>query len=301
MQPDTERNERGSNEPLALQKVNELRSVVSDDSDLAEMVDTLATLLVLKQDMAEPMYGAKVTFYEKPDGERVDIDFAEYKEHVDNGDLLPDDPEEAWEIRTDTDNEVFDCRDDAPWYVRWRRLDGDNDTRIPDGEIEHRFTRYMQWSGVEELDEEDVPAEIREAEEHAAKCRIASERDGEEWTIYRVGSGDDRRTVYKRDKLVPCEEHVGRRAIVVEPHVADQPTGTDFWDPNREEYTTPEDYPMGTVNLVVPSDPDDEFGRDYTNEMAVETSVMPADSEPGETPAGHVYTPGWEPVAEEEE
>jgi len=284
-----------SNEPLALQKVNELRSVVSDQSDMAEMVDTLATLLVLRQDMTNPMLGAKVTFWEKPEGEWVDIDYETYREHHENADVLPDDPEEIYSEsertgRMSRDDEEGLIREGEPWWLRWRRIDGDRNSTIPDGTHEHEFTQYKQWSGQEELDGSDVPDEILEADGVGEKQSVAEERAGEEWTIYRSGTGDERSTTYKADRLVHCSEFVGRRAIVIEASIAEQPNDTEFWDPNRQEYTTPEDYPMGTVNVTLPEDPENVLGEDYVHEMRIETSVVPADGDPG----SHSYTPGWD-------
>lgn len=271
---------------LALQKLNEVRDVVGDDSDVAELVDTLATLLVLKQDATNPMFGAQVTFYEQPEGEWVDIDWEKFRDllEAEVGESVPTDPEDAWELRTGDDG--FGWHGNAPWWLRWRR-DTDNHKDVPEGEIRHRTQRYHEWTGKQELDRERVPDEVLEQESVGLMQETANERDDlAEWTIY--GVGDEKR--FKVNRLVPATDLLERRAIVVEPHIAEQPSNTEFWDPNREEYTTPDDYPMGTVNLVVPDDKSDEFGQDYTYEMRVKTSVMPADGEP----EPHEYTPGWE-------
>ena len=59
----------------AIEKLNELKETV--DGDLEEMVDNLATLVMLRQDMSYPMLGAKITLYRRPpsvdynDAERV--------------------------------------------------------------------------------------------------------------------------------------------------------------------------------------------------------------------------------------
>lgn len=49
---------------LALQKLNELREVAP--TEVEELIDGLATLLVLRQDMSNPMLGAKVTVWLRP-------------------------------------------------------------------------------------------------------------------------------------------------------------------------------------------------------------------------------------------
>lgn len=280
------------NEPLALQKVNELRQTLPDDSELAEMVDTFATLLVLRQDVTNPMLGAKVTLYQKPPGEWVDIDYAEYREHHPNGGSLPDDPEDVYYENERTGRMTSGSdgpKSESPWWLRWRRVDGDRNKTLPDGEVEHRFTRYLQWDHEKpvEVDCADVPDEIL-SESGGAMNEVADARDREEWMIYGVG-GDKR---FKRRRLVPCEEYVGRRALVIEASIAEQPGDTTFWDPNREEYTSPDDYPMGTVNVVVPSDPWKVLGEDYVSDLTIETSVTPADGGTN----GHVYTPGWDDV-----
>jgi hypothetical protein len=257
---------------LALQKLNDLRDVVEDDGEIAELVDTLATLMVLKQDMTNPMYGAKVTYYEKPDGEFREIPWEEFR------DLAPmelaDDPEEA-----DQQLDGREWHNKKPWYLRWLRRTDD------DGDPYHITQRYHKWTGKEELPEDEVPDEILGADGVGAMQEVADDRDMEEWMIYKMSDGPE----FRVNRLVPCTELKPRRAIVVEPHVADQPSGTDFWDPNRGEYTTPDDYPMGTVNLVVPED-GDSFVEDYTYKMNVETSVTPAHGEP----VPNEYTPGWE-------
>lgn len=277
---------------LALQKLNELREVVGEEGELAEMVDMLATTVMLKQDVSNPMFGAQVMFYEKPDGEWVDIDYDTYRELVPFD--LPDDPERAWPKRTDGSIDFYDAE---PWWLRWRRLDGDNDKRVPDGEIEHRFGRYMKYGEKRKVERGDVPDPL-DPEENTLEEDVAHAREMEEarslgdqwfgeWMIYEKDVRE-----YRFTPLEPADDFVSRRAIVIEPHIAEQPAGTEFWDPNRQEYTTPEEYPMGTVNVVIPDDPDKEFGRDYTYDMRVETSVTPADGEPG----AHEYTPGWDEV-----
>lgn len=178
---------------LALKKVQELRETV--DGDLAELVDSLATILLLRQNIQYPMLGAKVTLHLPPEGEWVECSKSEH-------DKLP-----TWRQRT---------------------------------------------SG----------------------------------TI----SGDP---VYK--KLQPSEdqditEHgtVTRRALVFDAGVREAPDGT-YWDPNKKEYKQPDDYPMGTVNVIIPDDENRQYGEDYTMDVNVYTSIVPAESEP----TSHSYTPGW--------
>lgn len=179
----------------ALQKLNELRSVV--DGDVAEMVDTLATVIILQQDISNPMYGAKITLYLRPpteDNKRVD-------------------PEDA-----------PDPQDDE-WSWQWRKAGGKND------EPRYWFTPKKN--------EDDL-------------------------------------------------DIIERKAIVFEPEVSD--AGYDeMWDPNREEYVTPNEYPMGTVNCVVPASQDRSFADDYVYDVDIHTSIYPADGEP----SPHSYTPGW--------
>lgn len=119
-----------------------------------------------------------------------------------------------------------------------------------------------------------------------------------------VMEADEEDIVYT--KFVPEEgqditEHgtITRRAIVFEADVSNAPSG-DYWDPNEQEYKSPDDYPMGTVNVIVPegevnsgysdepSSPK-EFSEHYVYDVSVYTSITPADGDP----STHTYTPGW--------
>lgn len=84
-------------------------------------------------------------------------------------------------------------------------------------------------------------------------------------------------------------ELVGHKAIVFEPGVGEAPPGR-YWDPNREEPATPEDYPTGTVNVVRAPDGEDMVG-DYLDDVVVQTSITPA-ADP-KNPQKYTYTPGW--------
>lgn len=195
---------------MAMAKLNELREVAPEEVE--DVIDGLATLLVLRQDVSNPMFGAKVTLHLRPETERHRCPADDIPEDIDNWQIGPrsDDPEN-W-------------RDwDYPW------LDGE-----PDEEPE----------GV---------------------------------AIVKV----------KSDPEAP--DIVNRRALVFDPTIAEADGDVAYWDPNREEYTTPDEYPLGTVNVVVAGEPDREFERDYTSDVEVHTSVVPADGEP----TAHTYTPGW--------
>lgn len=188
----------------AISKLNELRGIV--DGETEELVDSLANIILLKQDLSNPMYGAKVTLHQKPEGEYVECS----KEEHDN-------------------------------VEKWKRI----------AIAEDEGTTYKKL----------VP------------------EDGQDITEYGT---------------------VTRRAIVFEGDVSDAPRG-EYWDPNREEYTTPEDYPMGTVNVIVPNGENNtgysdepttpkEFAQDYVYDVDVHTSVVPADGDP----SWCQYTPGWD-------
>jgi len=190
-------------EELALQKVQELREVVEGD-EVGELVDTLATMLILRQDMTDPMYGAKVTYYDMPEGEWVEVDKSEFV------------GEDRWNYRHDTT--------EGKWKDDW-----------PDERVEHTYMKYV-------------------------------DDDGE---------------------LI--EELHSRNAIVIEADVAGDGDEV-YWDPNRGEYKTPADYPMGTVNVVVPDSEGSEFSEDYVYDVQVQTSVVPQK----ENPHPYSYTPGWD-------
>lgn len=107
-----------------------------------------------------------------------------------------------------------------------------------------------------------------------------------------VDSRDDEDLRYWfREKTDPdAPDLLTHRAIVYEPFVAEAPEG-EYWDPERGEYRTPDDYPMGTVNLIYSADDDRDLGsEDYVVDTEEATSVTPAKSDPGPTQ----YTPGWD-------
>lgn len=244
-----------SNE-LALQKLNELKEAV--DGELEEMVDVMSKLVVLQQDISNPMFGAQVTYYEKPDGKWVEVDPEE----------CPFDPHETYPHDADID-------DSWAWSVA-RKED--------DGEKWVECEKYMVWEDEEEVSHEDLP-DIFDPDEPLEDDLYMADEHKDEWTIYDVR---DRRK-YKRKRLVDHDGLLERKAIVFEPHIAEAPPG-DYWDPNKEEFTTPGDYPMGTVNVVVPKNEDEEFGEDYVCDIETRTSVTPAKGQPGQ----YEYTPGWE-------
>lgn len=189
---------------LALQKVNELREVAPEA--MAEVIDGLATMLLLRQDLSNPMIGAKVTFHTNPKGDYVECSEEEYRELK----------EEGW-----------------PTMM------------------------HANGKSIQKADPDEIVTQ---------KFVVA---DDEEREVTDYGT-------------------IARRAIVFEPGVAEAPEGI-YWDPNKKEYTTPDDYPLGTVNLVLPADEDSVFGEDYVYDVLVETSVTPASG----TPGAHTYTPGW--------
>lgn len=93
-------------------------------------------------------------------------------------------------------------------------------------------------------------------------------------------------TVYTRGE---DGEAIAHKALVFEPGVGEAPTG-QYWDPNRGEYTTPDDYPMGTVNVIRAPDGEDLLD-DYISDIEIETSITPAD-DPND-PDPWTYTAGW--------
>lgn len=93
-------------------------------------------------------------------------------------------------------------------------------------------------------------------------------------------------TVYTKGEDDEIRSH---KALVFEPGVGEAPTG-QYWDPNRGEYTTPDDYPLGTVNVIRASG-DDDLLDDYVSDIVVETSITPADDP--RDPEAWSYTPGW--------
>lgn len=94
------------------------------------------------------------------------------------------------------------------------------------------------------------------------------------------------------------EDENRHTAIVLEPNVTEMPYEKAY-DPNKEEYVDPEDYPWGTVQLIYPSngkfsvhdtDDDNGFFFDRMGVLESATSVPPAYG-PDDTMC---YFPGWE-------
>jgi len=205
---------------LALQKLNELREVAPDET--AELLDGLATLFVLRQDMTNPMLGAKVTLYLRPATTRF---------YVRPEDAPPED-ERGWQYPYETTLES------------------------PDDE-------HFDWRWNDDPGEDEYPLEA---------------------VVYHC----------KDDGEAP--DLVEWEAIVFEGNVAGDAPDGPLWDPNRQEYTRAEDYPLGTVNVIVgrvynKEAPDGliQFSESYPSDVEVYTSITPADGDPGP----HEYTPGW--------
>jgi len=82
-------------------------------------------------------------------------------------------------------------------------------------------------------------------------------------------------------------------AIVLEPEVASLHV-EEAYDPYLDEYVNPQEaYPLGTVQLIYPSDGKQwtgDFFFDRKSNLDVATSVQPA-TKPGQT---HVYYAGWD-------
>jgi len=188
----------------ALQRLEEVRSLVDDNT--AELVDAVAKVVMLQQDMRSPMLGAKVTLWLRPP-------------HTDYSEAEIVDPEDA----PDPDSDK--------WNWQWAHYE-------KDGEQIYKF------QAKENPDDPD---------------------------------------------LVP------HKAIVIEGNISGSAPEGKLWDPNKREYKTAEDYPLGTVNCVVGQEHngDDlvDFEDDYPTDVAVYTSITPAN---GGDPAAHEYTPGWE-------
>lgn len=83
--------------------------------------------------------------------------------------------------------------------------------------------------------------------------------------------------------------------FVMEPHVTELPAERAY-DPNKDEYVDPGDYPMGTVQLVYfPGGvPGDDVFFDRPDDLEVATSVTPA-THPEDT---YCYFPGWDHARE---
>lgn len=246
---------------LALQKLTEAREIV--DGDTAEMIDSLARVLLLQQDIRDPMYGAKVTLHESPDGEWVEID----------EDELPLPKEEFNDRRDELDNE---------WRWRCNKRTGEYLDSKDDDETWYEITKYMAYEETE-VDNENLPECFDPNADLDEELRKADELESQ-WMIYDTGYVRH----YIKQELVEPDGLIKIKGIVYDPSVADAPDG-DYWDPDKQEYRTPSEYPMGTVNLIVPEKDDEEFGDDYVSGVKEMTSVVPADGDPGP----YEYTPGW--------
>lgn len=258
----------------ALQKLNELRSLVDEDTE--EMVDVLAKLMVLKQDISKPMYGAQVTLHRRPEGEWVDIEKEDLplpvKMQVEDG-----------ESYTDYSNV------ENPWMWRVSKRVGSNykeeylekKGRSAD-ETWWELEKWMAYTEKEKVPRDDVPEPLDPEQPLEDDLEAAENMDGE-WTIYEADFRE-----YRRRRLVEPDSLESTNAIVYEPTVASAEVD-QYWDPHKEEYTTPDDYPMGTVNVIVAES--GELGTDsYVSGVEEVTSIAPADGEPGPL----TYSPGWD-------
>lgn len=196
----------------ALQKLGELREIT--DGDINEMVDALARIVMLQQDIRNPMLGAKVTVYLRPPTVQKMMPVSEM-----------DDPER---------------RD---WQYPFRTDDWDD--------------WEMEWVNGEPDEEPDEVTKVRE----------------------KVNPDDP--------------DVVAHKAIVIEGNITDNAPDGQLWDPNKGEYMTRDEYPLGTVNVVIAYDKyEDElidFEHDYPTDVKPYTSIVPA----GDEPSAHEYTPGW--------
>lgn len=79
--------------------------------------------------------------------------------------------------------------------------------------------------------------------------------------------------------------------FVMEPHVTEMPY-EEAWDPHKEEYVDPADYPMGTVQIAYfPGGiPGEDMFFDRVDDLEAETSLPPA-THPEDT---WCYFPGWD-------
>jgi len=108
-----------------------------------------------------------------------------------------------------------------------------------------------------------------------------------QWSAIGGGDGDPR---YKfRPKVNEDDpDLVEYEAIVFESDVSGNAPDGDLWDPNEGEYKQADDYPMGTVNVIIP-DSGRRFTDGYSYDTEVRTSITPAK----DGPRPHTYTPGW--------
>lgn len=126
---------------------------------------------------------------------------------------------------------------------------------------------------------------------------------GFEWLNGEPSDEPDEVVKVKIKKSPDDPDIVQHKALTIDGNIAESAPDTELWDPDKQEYNHPEDYPTGTVNCIVayPQSGDSphnqhvdidkiqDFENDYPTDVAVFTSVIPADGEPGH----HTYTPGW--------
>lgn len=214
------------NSELALQKLTEAREAV--DGETAEMIDSLARVIMLQKDLRSPMIGAKVTLYTRPNTETYMAPRSEVPEFV-----------------KDTWREKFSS-DDKDYWGNWE---------------------FDWWDKKYEGEEEEV-------------------------VKFEVEVNDD------------DPELLSHQALVIDGNIAESAPDEKLWDPDKQEYNTPEDYPSGTINCAVAYpyhggdvhnhqvDPDKikNFEEDYPTNVVSFTSVTPAKGDP----EPHTYTPGWD-------
>jgi len=190
-----------------LHHLNRARAELNDGEQLADFLDTLANVAILRDSIGNPMLGAKVTVLMDP-----------------------------------------------PTYS------------------------YREPAG-----DEPLPAQI-DADTEGVFGYYEYEKDGEEMVFWKEQKNPEDPTPY------PVE------GIVFEGNVAESAPDMDLWDPNEEAYRRPDDYPMGTVNAVVPANWENGgdaalFSEGYCSETEDATSLVPAGESNSDTA---VYVPGWE-------
>jgi len=125
----------------------------------------------------------------------------------------------------------------------------------------------------------------------------APEPDSDDWNWQwiKTTTGDSPDYYFKPKKNENDPDIVEHEAIVIEGNVAGDAPEEELWDPNKQEYKNPDEYPLGTVNVVVAQDyHSDElisFSEGYCTNVEVYTSILPANNP--ENPSAHTYTPGW--------
>jgi len=129
---------------------------------------------------------------------------------------------------------------------------------------------------------DEVPEDI-EADRDDVTYYSEYEDDGEEMARYRVKEDPD------QPDAIPVE------GLVYEGNVAESAPDGPLWDPNKGEYTVKEDYPMGTVNTVIPGQweyggADALFSEGYCSDTEDRTSLVPHKGEGTQTAC---YRPGW--------